>query len=140
MAIHQQIESQQSKFILFDLRISKSGGRLPNSQFLYMKDFDESICTQMVNDLMEYRGTYTFCFMVTEEIQKILIKKKKKRKRGKSRDKKSKSKSKNPKNEIQNLKPENPKSETRHPKSEIQNLKPDIRNPKSKIRHPQSTI
>jgi hypothetical protein len=40
----------------------------------YIKDFEETICTEMVNNYLEYRGNYLFCFMVSGETQSIHIK------------------------------------------------------------------
>ena len=30
-----------------------------------MKKYDDGMCAQMINDLMEYKGSYHLCFMVS---------------------------------------------------------------------------
>ena len=53
-------------FLTIDLRKDKSNGVLAKSQLINMNQFNNDVTNNLINDLIEFKGKYHFCFIISE--------------------------------------------------------------------------
>ena len=57
---------KKKHFITIDLRKNKENGILSKSQLLNMGNFDDETINDLIEDFIEFKSNYHFCFIISD--------------------------------------------------------------------------